>query len=182
MHWHLLSMAEGEPVGVDHVRTWIRADQDPEDHVLATLLSGVRHTLESVTGCSLIPRTVRAEGGPPFVPPLRPVREILEVRVRNRAVDPRSFRVEKGTGGFPEFRPVTGLPPATPLSVTCKTGYGDKPGDSPEPLKLALLLMVQNAWTERLSGTVMHQGDGRSLLSEPVRALLGPFCTSGICP
>lgn len=185
-----------EPVSLADARAWLRADGSAEDDLIGSLVVGARLVVEAATRRSLITQTWRLtfeRGRRGEVPalgaahcreivdiPLAPFRSVVELRVRNAAglasVIPASAYVvepnpERARVVFVNAPPA-GEPDRARVEMDVVAGYGDQPGDVPEPLRLAIRMLAARWYENR--GDVDIDASGQSLTGA-IGALVAPY-------
>lgn len=177
-----------EPISEDEARGHLRLDAPtPEDIVtLSALITAARQVAESMTGRALITQTweLAIDCFPAVIylplPPLQlPLTSIKYIDVNgneptlaeaNYRVDARSepARIIPAYGlTWPSTRSVTSA-----VVVKFVAGYGDDPGDVPQPIRSAMLLMLGHLYEHRESVT---ERDKMVELPLGVSALLWPY-------
>ncbi|WP_319410609.1 head-tail connector protein [uncultured Cohaesibacter sp.] len=154
----LLTAPAIEPVSLSEIKAYLKIDQDAEDDLLRAFISAARVHLEHITGCHLITQSWRIllEGplGETFRLPLQPVSELLALHILE--VDGTSTEID--IAGLSIFQ--TGNPAIIAnldgfllsyrqrLQIDVETGFGPAAEDVPEPLRLAMKMIVAE-WYER---------------------------------
>jgi len=172
-----------EPLTLAEARSWLRLDTGDEDALVSALITAARLAVERASGRLLLTQNWRLIGDawPPggrLTLPLAPVSAIAAVRVYDAAdlaasLPLAAFRLEaqRDPPLLVLAAPVAG--PGRPgggieIDLTC--GYGAAPADVPEPLRLAVRLLVAR-WFE-------NRGDipaSSAPLPPDVALLLAPF-------
>lgn len=186
----LVDGADVLPVHLDDVKQHLRVDGDDEDSLIETyLLAAVTH-LDGASGWlgraivaqtwaqqfDTFERSVRLD--------LAPISEIVSVTYLDadgveQTVDDTDYMLVNA-GSSPELRflddysfPVT-RDQRPVLTVTFIGGYGDDTA-APQPIKVAILLMVGDMYANREAKT-----EGGMLINPTVRMLLDPYRTRWI--
>ena len=154
----LLTAPAVEPVSLAEIKAYLKIDQDTEDDLIRAFLSAARVHLEHMIGHHLITQTWRVlmEGplGESFRLPLQPVSDLLALAV----VDVDGSVTELDVSGLSIFQtdnPATLanldgflLSSKQRLQIDVETGFGPMAEDVPEPLRLAIKMIVAE-WYER---------------------------------
>lgn len=152
-----------EPVSLAEMKLWLRLDTADEDALVTGLIAAARALVEREARRVLITQgwRIALDGWPPgpVVLPVGPVQTVSAVRVFNASavpttINPASYRFDAssdparlwitGAVTWPEL-----IAGGIEIDITC--GYGSAAADVPEPLKLAIRLLVAR-WYE-------HRGD-----------------------
>ena len=193
----LLVPPVSEPVSLDEAKAWLRLDTGDEDAVVSSLIVAARCAIEAATRRLLVTQTWRLSldgwgacsvaspfdvfaqlGARTVTLSLAPVASVAAVRVYDAAGSPQtlSFAAYQLLGGPDNARLLFLAPPPTPgrltagIDIDVVAGFG-APVDVPQPLRLAILMLVA-AWFE-------DRGDeaavGQRGLPPSVTALVAPF-------
>jgi uncharacterized phiE125 gp8 family phage protein len=182
----LLSGPAAEPLTLDEAKAFLRVEHDDDDDVVAALIAGARLHVEAQTRRALIAQTWRlvlhcwpSDGRVPVVP--SPLRALIAVRVyrsdgSTQAIAPASF-IADTAGSPPVLAFAAGALPAPGrvvggIELDVETGYGDRPGDVPEPLRQAIRLLVAH-WYENRGAVAV--GQSVAVLPQSVAALIAPY-------
>nr|WP_319389700.1 phage head-tail connector protein [uncultured Cohaesibacter sp.] len=177
----LLTAPQVEPVSLADIRAYLKIDQDAEDDLLRAFLSAARVHLEHMTGHHLVSQTWRVllEGplGETFRLPLQPVAELLTLSV----IEADGTATELDVSGLSIFQTDN---PATlanldgfllsgkqRLQIDVETGFGPTAEDVPEPLRLAMKMIVAE-WYER---RLIADPSLIPALAGALRPLLAPY-------
>ena len=172
-----------EPVALAEAKTFMRADNEAEDALVASLLTAARELLELATRRAFIAQTWRLHldrwpEGRAVRLPLAPVLSVVAVRVTpafgaapvlepglyrwNVAANPPSLLVEANA-------PEPGVA-AGGIEIDARYGFGATAEDVPAPIRLAIQRLAA-FWFE-------HRGDETGAargLPGDVQALVAPF-------
>lgn len=174
-----------EPVSLAEAKSWLREDGGDEDQLIQALIVSARMTLEAHTRRFFVTQSWRlvldawpssmAETSTLHVP-FAPFQSIAAIRVYDandapQIVSATSYRAPAADNGA---RIVFGSPPPLPgrmadgVEIDLVAGYGALAGDTPEPLRRAILMLVAH-WRE-------NRGDGGDdALPRTVAHLAAPF-------
>lgn len=172
-----------EPVSLAEAKLWLRVDTSTDDELIAMLLSAARLGVEAMTRTLLITQSWRliADRWPspePISLPLCPLRNLQAIRVYDPSgaaqtiaaetytlhVTPQSARLRFTTPPPQPGREVAGI------EMDVMAGFGDTPGDVPQPLRQAMLLLVAR-WYE-------NRGDASADVMRPpadIEMLIAPY-------
>ena len=145
-----------EPVTLADMKAWLRMDGIDEDGLINALIYSARLSIETITAKALITQTWRVVLDQwPMVPivdvPLAPLQRLAAARVYNTdgsttALTVSDFYVETSAKQQPRLALLKRQPPPmVPISgieLDIVTGYGDDGTSVPEPLKLAVKMLV----------------------------------------
>jgi len=157
----LLTPPALEPVTLADMKTWLRMDSVDEDGLIAALLTSARLSVETITSKALITQSWRMVLDQwPIVPfivmPLSPVQRLVAARVYNvgwihNASEHKRLFAEVSAKQQPRLALLKRQPPpVVPMSgieLDLAFGYGDDGTYVPEPLKLAMKMLV-SFWFE----------------------------------
>ncbi|WP_316858037.1 phage head-tail connector protein [uncultured Cohaesibacter sp.] len=154
----LLTPPALEPVSLAEIKAYLKLDIDKEDDLLRAFLTAARVHLEHLTGHHFITQTWRLllEGplGETFRLPLQPVTDIVAAAVVDIEANITSLDVT-GLSIFQAQDPailanIDGFLLASNqrLQLDVETGFGPAAEDVPEPLRLAIKMVVAE-WYER---------------------------------
>jgi len=152
----LLTPPAQEPVTLTDVKAWLRIDGIDEDGLINALITSARLSIETITSQALITQTWRVVLDQwPLAPivevPLSPLQSLAAARIYNAdgsttALTVSDFRVEINAKQQPRLALLKRQPPPMlPISgieIDLVTGYGDDGTSVPEPLKLAVKMLV----------------------------------------
>ncbi len=183
MSLFLLSGPAIEPLTLADVKNWVRVTDGAEDGLLQSLIASARLRVEAATGRLLITQQWRLtiDAWPSSLVidlPLMPVRSIAHLRIFDGSgafidVTPGLITLDAGDG---RARLVLNAPPPSPVAtrggiqIDIVAGYGDTALAVPEPLRLAMLLLIAS-WHA-------HRGDEEAASAQfpaQVSALLAPY-------
>lgn len=175
-----------EPVTVAEAKAHLRIDGTAEDILIASLIVTSRLHVEAALGLALIAQGWRLtldtwpdEGVVRF--PLRPIRSITSVAVKDAAGTPATVAAEDylldGLAVRPRLIardgkwPVPGLR-ASGIDIEFTAGIGDEPEDVPQPIRHAILLLVAHWYEHR---DPLEIGSAGAAIPAPVSDLLKPY-------
>ena len=176
----LISPPAIEPVSLAETKLWLRDSSASEDQLIAALITGARQTVEKLTRTVLITqgwRLVADEWPPGRVVdiPVAPLRVLDAIRLYDalnsaQTLDANGWSVHTGVLSsrilFAQTPPQPGRAIAG-IEIDVTAGYGDAPGDVPQPLRQAILLLVARAYENR--------GDAGAGEGAEVEHLIAPF-------
>lgn len=152
----LLTPPTLEPVTLADMKAWLRIDSVDEDGLINALLTSARLSVETITSKVLITQSWRMvldqwPMAPIIDAPLSPLQRLLAARVYNAdgsvtALNSADFLVEVSAKQQPRLALLKRQPPpmlpisGIELDLAC--GYGDDGINVPEPLKLAIKMLV----------------------------------------
>jgi uncharacterized phiE125 gp8 family phage protein len=181
MRLMLIGAPAVEPVGVADVKAWLREDGGDEDDLIQALAVSARLILEAYTRRFFITQGWRMildawPGSPVVTIPLAPFQSVSAIRVfgadeASQTLAASSYRASPNSeAGRLSF----GAPPPAPgrsldgVEIDFAVGYGATPGQVPEPLRRAIMVLVAH-WREK-------RGDSRDdALPLAVMQLAAPF-------
>ena len=181
----LLSAPAAEPLALDDVRAFLRADTNADDELIASLIVAARTHVETLTRRALITQGWRlsldcwpADGRIPVRPgPLRVLTaaRVYDVAGNATALDLQHFvpdlaACELAVAPWALMQP-TRLTAGIELDVT--VGYGDTGADVPEPLRQALRLLVAHWYENR--GLIVSGAMSLASLPATVATLTAPY-------
>lgn len=152
-----------EPIDLEFVKQHLRFSPTTEDTLIDLYISMARHWFEEQTGLQLITatwaRTLDARPSDGILLPRRPVQAVISISSDNGSpetvMDASGYRVVTSSVGPGRVEWTTGSWPGTRGRVVYTAGYGDAPGDVPELIRGALLMLVGHYHKFRAEG---HQG------------------------
>ena len=161
MSMMLLTGPAQEPVTLADMKSWLRVDGLDEDGLILALIISARLSLETVTGKAFISQSWRMvldawPDGPFIDVPLAPLQSIFAGRVYNAdgstvALATSDFLVEVSVKQRPRLALLKRQPPTlramSGIEIDLVAGYGSDGSSVPEPLKLALKMLV-SFWFE----------------------------------
>jgi uncharacterized phiE125 gp8 family phage protein len=155
-----------EPVDLDEVKNHLRLDSAVEDTLLASLIKAAREHVEALCGPLLTQTWNQYEDDWPAgdvipigKPRLQSVSSITytDVDSVSATLDTANYSVDTDSEYFPRIVleddgewPTTDLHPKNPIDIEMVCGYGDETDDIPEPVRIAILLLVAH-WYENRS-------------------------------
>lgn len=174
-----------EPVSLADAKTYLRIGGDSEDALVASLVAAARARIEALTRLALVNRTIRVTldrwtcgtvETRRVELPVRPVAELLEVRVADADGTPQivtdRFTPEAGSsgklawtsGGFPWPRTRTGG-----IGIDYVAGFGPGPEAVPAGLAMAVKRLAAHGYHARDPGSLQEK------LPDDVAGLLSPW-------
>nr|WP_321457693.1 head-tail connector protein [uncultured Cohaesibacter sp.] len=177
----LLTAPAVEPVSLVDIKAYLKIDHDAEDDLLRAFLSAARVHLEHMIGHHLITQTWRLliEGplGETFRLPVQPVSGLLALSVIN--VDGKATELDvSGLSIFQADNPailanLDGflLSSNQRLQIEVETGFGPTADDVPDPLRLAIKMIVAEWYERRLIADPDQMAD----LSKALAPLIAPY-------
>ncbi|MDB5640991.1 MAG: hypothetical protein JWN07_308 [Hyphomicrobiales bacterium] len=180
----LLAGPAVEPLGLDETRLWLRLDSSDDDQLVLALIRAARSAVEQATRRALVAQSwrLRVDRWPVerrLRLPLSPILSLDAVRVFDAAgaptlADLAGFHIEPARGATL----VCDAPPLSPgriangIEIDMTAGFGASAQDVPEPLRMAMRLLVAH-WYER-RGDALHE-DRIYTLPAGVAALVTPW-------
>ena len=183
----LLSGPAVEPLGLDETRLWLRLDATDEDQLVLALIRAARSAVEQATRRALVAQSwrLRLDRWPAerhLRLPLSPILSLDAVRVFDAAgapmlLDLAGFHIDAPRG--PQLV-LDATPPApgriaNGIEIDITAGFGVSGQDVPEPLRMAMRLLVAH-WYER-RGDALHE-ERIATLPAGVAALVAPWRTA----
>ena len=173
-----------EPVLLAEAKAHLRLDGEAEDDLVGALIVAARVAVETEIRRVLIAQTWRAVVDEwPLDGLALPVVPALSVEVV-RAIDDEGAATELDEGDY-EFDPMDGSvrlldpsPQAAGYEIDFTAGYGESGLDVPQPLRLAIRLLVTH-WYEHRSAVVM--GDASAATPLGYRELVAPYRRLALC-
>lgn len=185
-----------EPVALADAREWLRLDSSAEDDLVTALIVSARLIVEAATRRQLITQGWRLvfdrwpglgshHDGVRVRPeimffPMAPFQSLTAMRVYDvnrvaQVLAPSIYTVasapEQARLVFTSAPPKPGVPIAgIEIDIVC--GYGDQPSSVPEPLRLAIKMLVARWFDNR--GDIETDGSV-DRLPGPIDALIAPF-------
>jgi uncharacterized phiE125 gp8 family phage protein len=172
-----------EPLTLEETRLWLRLDSSDEDQLVLALIRAARSAVEQATRRALISQRwrLRLDRWPAercVKLPLSPILTLDAVRIFDAAGTPSlaslsGFHIDQSRGA----RLVCDAAPQAPgriangIEIDVTAGFGAAPSDVPEPLRMAMRLLVAH-WYE-------HRGDA---LHEDRIAHLPPGVAAAVTP
>ena len=182
MQAYLVAGPAVEPVSLADAKAHLRLDGPDENDLVLGLVRAARVSVEAATRLRLVDQTWRVvlDSWPSdgvVALPLAPVRSVSALRIASPGGAPVGHapalaRLDS-SGDPPRLRPDPALPaPGTAIGgieIDLVCGFGAAPESVPEPLRLAIRLLVGRWFAAR------GDGDGASARPADVEALLAPF-------
>ena len=156
-----------EPLTLDETRLWLRLDSGDEDELVLALIRAARSAVEQATRRALMSQAwrLRLDRWPAEACvrlPLSPILSLDAVRVFDAAgapalADLQGFHIDQSRGA----RLVCDVAPPAPgriangIEIDVTAGFGATPQNVPEPLRIAMRLLVAH-WFER-RGDALHE-------------------------
>ncbi len=192
----LMSGPAIEPLALAEMKEWLRLDTADEDDLVSALIVSARLIVEASARRMLITQTWRMSldrwPREPFDDewfstrrktidiPFAPVQRVAQMSVVDATgtpvpVAPAEFGVDLAPERARIYFNVDPPKPAPPLggvAIDVVVGYGDQPASVPEPLRLAIRLLVAR-WFENRGDVEADAAADR--LPGPVGALVAPF-------
>lgn len=155
-----------EPVSLAEIKDHLRVDGTDDDAGLYAYRTAARRMLESMTSRAWISQTwdwklnAFPGNGAPLVLPLPPLQSVTSVTYIDEAGASQTWASSNYTVDTPDdergsihtnynvTRPTT-RDVVNAVTVRFVAGYGDDPADVPEPLRVALLMMVGHMYEHR---------------------------------
>jgi uncharacterized phiE125 gp8 family phage protein len=181
----LVTAPAGEPLALDDVRAFLRADTNADDELIASLIAAARAHVETQTRRALMTQAWRitldgwpADGRIPVRP--GPLRELTAARVYDvngnaTTLDLQHFVPDLGASEL-VVAPWAVMQPtrlAAGIALDVTVGYGDTGAEVPEPLRQAMRLLVAHWYENR--GLVVTGSMSRAALPATAAALLAPY-------
>lgn len=176
-----------EPVSLAEAKAHLRIDHDVEDALITSLIITSRLHIEAALGLALITQDwmLRLDRWPEddaVLLPIRPVQSVEAVRIADAGGDfddvtAESYSVD-GLSNPPRLVPtgVWSKPGVTVqgIEIAFTAGYGDEPGDVPQPIRQALLMLIAHWYEHR---EPMAIGTPAARIPDTISALLAPYRT-----
>jgi uncharacterized phiE125 gp8 family phage protein len=185
-----------EPVSLADAREWLRLVETNEDDLVAALIAGARGIVEAATRRRLVTQTWRIvhdrwpgpgdrRGGLRSSPttvaiPMAPLQSVAAIRVIGAGGAAQTLAASSyALAGAPEearivfnIAPPDPGAPAAGIEIDVVCGYGDAATSVPEPLRLAMKMLVAR-WFENRGDVETDTSVDR--LPGPIAALIAPF-------
>jgi uncharacterized phiE125 gp8 family phage protein len=186
MSLYQLTPPATEPLSLAEAKHFVRVEHADDDALIAALVVSARAHVETATRRALMTQTWRMvldawpAGGLVRVL-LAPLQAVEAVRVYEadgsvQQIDSETFVADSSAApGRIAFPPWAVTAPGRALAgieIDFVAGYGDDPGDVPEPLRQAIRLLVAHWYEQR---GVVAAGSGAQLMPTGVEALLAPY-------
>jgi uncharacterized phiE125 gp8 family phage protein len=180
----LLEGPAAEPLLLAEAKAHLRLDGDAEDALIGALIAAARVAIESDIRRVLIAQRWRALfedwPGEGILLPVAPALSVEEVRAFDAddvasVLDPSAYAFEVVDG---RVTLIDGAGGAARYEIDFTAGYGSSGVDVPQPLRLAMRLLVAH-WFENRSAVVL--GDGASAMPLGYRELITPFRRLALC-
>lgn len=182
----LLTPPALEPVSLADAKLFLRLAHDDDDDVIAALIAAARLQTEAQTRRALIDQNWRltcdvwpASGRLPVLPV--PLKQVTAIRVFDADGTPHTLDVgdfEIDTASAPAVLAFSRGAPRAPgehmagIEIDIAAGYGDEPGDVPEPLRQAIRMLTAHWYENR--GVIAASGEVTSMPAS-VASLIAPF-------
>lgn len=175
-----------EPISLAEVKAQLRVDGTAEDAFIASLIVTSRLQIEAALGLALIAQEWRwtLDDWPretSMSMPLRPISAIQSVEVKRVAgltetISSSLYHLDGSANPARLVLAATALPkpgvPAEGIAIRFTAGFGSTPGDTPAPIRHALMLLVAH-WFENRDPVAT--GAGAMAIPETVASLLAPY-------
>jgi uncharacterized phiE125 gp8 family phage protein len=172
-----------EPVQLAEAKAHMRVDGSAEDDLVGALIAAARVAVETTTRRVLIAQSWRVvldawpEAG--VVLPIQPVISVDVVRAvaesgATAVIPAEDYEVDATRT---EVR-LTGYHPASRYEIDFTAGYGASGLDAPQPLRLAIQMLVTH-WYENRSGVTV--GDIAGAMPAGFDALIAPYRRIALC-
>ena len=185
MTYMLIVPPASEPLSLAEAKAHLRLDTADEDDLVTALIIAARQIVEKHTGLALLTQTWRivADSWPALPPvrlPLRPFASLAAVRVFDQAnvatlLAPATYFVDAQPYAarlqFANTPPAPGRAIAG-IELDVVAGFGAAPATVPEPLRLAIRMLVAHWFEAR--GDAAGDASPRQI-PVVVEALLQPF-------
>lgn len=171
-----------EPVSLDDMKLYLRLDGDAEDALVGSMISAARLTVEATLNCALVEQVWRLRvllwpDAGAVITPIWPLRRLVAVRSVSAAgvatdLDLDGFRIDAAIRAIIAQGRTPDMPANGHVEIDVAVGHGVLASDVPEPLRLAVRMLVANWFDNRGEAPAAR---GAPLLPDAVRALLAPF-------
>jgi len=153
-----------DPISIAEAKAHCRVTSTDEDGLIAGYILAARQYVESICGMALITQTVEAyfDSFALLMLPRWPVQSVTSISYLDNAgaaqtLSPSDYHVNSKARPAYVSRTYTGSWPDTytrdnAVTVTLVVGFGDSPGSIPEPVRMAMLLLIGN-WYENREAT-----------------------------
>ncbi|MDR2412313.1 MAG: head-tail connector protein [Holosporales bacterium] len=190
----IIRPAEIPLIPLEEAKTYLRIDTDAEDALITRLISASTEALEAITGCAFLRKTYRyvtdlilfeTSAYPRFkglptvqrLPlPRPPLSQILSVTIKTKTQEQEiptenySILTSHGPAQLTLTIPdPLGMWDRSTLAISFVAGWGETVREVPEPLRLATLMLVADAYEKR-DGYSANAG-----LPSGVRDLIQPY-------
>jgi uncharacterized phiE125 gp8 family phage protein len=185
----LLSAPAIEPWSIAEVKSFLRAENDDDDAVIASLIAAARSHVEAMTRCALIAQTWRfvldrwpKDGR--VTPGRGPLRTLTAARVYDSAgtatvVDVGMFVVDKASGVIASS--AWGLPApgraTAGIELDIEIGFGTAATDVPDALRHAVRTLVAH-WYENRG--LIAIGQSVAMMPASVSAMIASYRVRGL--
>ena len=185
-----------EPLSLAEAKEWLRLDTTDEDDLVSALIVSARLIVEASTRRVLLTQTWRlaldrwprdpfddewfGAGRKTIEVPFAPFQRVAQISVVNASgaavvVSPSAYGVDAAPDRARIYflsAPPKPAPPLAGIAIDVVAGYGDQPVSVPEPLRLAVRLLVSR-WFENRGDVEADAAADR--LPGPVGALVAPY-------
>lgn len=178
----LITPPPAEPVTLAEARSWLKLDTQDDDPLVAALVTAARMAVEAASGCILVSQTWRwsFDAWPPdpiLSCPLGPVSAVAGIGVADATgslVALPASRWSADIASQPARVALAGpLPvPGSPLAgiaIDLVCGFGPLPASVPEPLRMAVRLMLAFLYENRGEAGPVPMPLAAASLAEPYR-------------
>lgn len=161
-----------EPLSSSETKTWLNVSTSDDDSLIAMLIKTAREKVERDYDTALITQTIAffSDCFPGSETPknpegwielaISPVQSVTSVTYYDadnvqQTLAAENYHLDKYGFGRPKIRKADGVTwPATfnrpdAVTVTCECGHGDTAADVPDPIRVAMLLMVKYYYDNR---------------------------------
>ena len=181
----LITPPSAEPLSLVEAKAHLRLDSTDEDDLVTALIVAARQVVEKHTGCALITQAWRviADAWPDIGPlklPLRPFISLTAIRVFDAGnaaatLSPATYFVDPQPAAprvlFANAPPAPGRALAG-IEIDMLIGYGPAALSVPEPLRLAIRMLVAHWFEAR--GDAASDASARQIPAV-IEAVLQPF-------
>jgi uncharacterized phiE125 gp8 family phage protein len=181
----MLQPPQAEPVTLVDMKAWLRDDNSDEDGLITALITSARLALETITAKAFITQTLRVQldawpDGSFITLPVAPLQSVQAIGVTmadgtSLPLVPSSFIADNAGASQPRLlMPMNLVKPGIGLggiTIDFIAGYGADGTFVPEPLKLALKLLVAFWFENRADdpAAASHWPDEIARLAAPYR-------------
>jgi uncharacterized phiE125 gp8 family phage protein len=160
--WKVTTAASEAPITVTEAKEWLRVEHSVDDDLISAIVSAVTATAESYLSQALVTQTITEKydhwGDAVLNLTMHPVQSVTSITYTDD--DGATQTLSSSLYVVDTFKPRAQVRPAynetwptartTPNSITVvyQAGYGDA-ADVPEDIKLALRLMIADAYENR---------------------------------
>ncbi|WP_416193925.1 head-tail connector protein [Nitrobacter sp. TKz-YC01] len=178
----LLTGPAVEPWSVEEAKSFLRAENDDDDTVIASLIAAARSHVEAMTRCALIAQTWRfvldewpKDGR--IKPGRGPLRALAAARVYNSAgiatpIDAGTFVLDKAAGVISSSVWVFPGRASAGIELDVEIGFGEAASDVPDVLRHAVRTLVAH-WYENRS--LIAIGQSVAMMPASVSAMIASY-------